>query len=147
MKKGYIALAIAALLIISAVAFARPGGMMSGRSFTAEQQQFFAETRDLRKEMQDARFELRELYRSPERDQTKIDALTAKIESLRGRIQEKAKAAGIEAGCGTCADPNPDCPNPGMQGGKGRGCGSCGPDQASNRCGKGRGMMMGRYSR
>jgi Skp family chaperone for outer membrane proteins len=138
MKKVLIGIIGLSLLFVSAAAFACPGEMGMGRTanLSAEQQQFFHETKDLRKEMHEKKFELRELYLT-NADQAKIDALQTDIEALRAKIQDKAKDLKITSGPGACADQGAGCFT-----GQGRGCNGNGP------CGKqvarGCGNMMDR---
>lgn len=127
MKKIVMALLACSVLLVGAAAFARPWGPEA--KVSTEQQKFFAETKDLRKQMHDKRFELMELYRSQNPDQEQAAALEKEIDALRDQIQEKAKAAGIEPGCGNC--------QPGGMGKGGRG--NC-MQQGSGTCG----MMYGR---
>ena len=137
MKKIYIGVLGMTLLFLATVAFAKPCGMWATDvQVTAEQQKFFDETRDLRKEMHEKKFELRELYLT-NADQAKIDALQTDIEALRAKIQDKAKDLKITSGPGACADQGAGCFT-----GQGRGCNGNGP------CGKqvarGCGNMMDR---
>jgi hypothetical protein len=142
MKKLLIGIIGLSLLLMAASAFARPGGMGMGAgrdgNLTAEQQQFFDETKELRKEMHAKRFELMELYRT-NAEQAKIDALQSDIDAVRAMIQEKARDLKITSGPGSCAGQGYECFT-----GQGRGCNSGGP------CGKQmavRGAGMGRCGR
>lgn len=134
MKRSLIALLATAVMLIAAVAFARPFGMMDGRNATPEQQKFFEQTLDLRKQMHDKRFELMELSRRADADSLKVADLENQINTLRARIQEKAKEMNVAIGCGNCAERpscrdcagynTQDCPGPcgsGMQAQRGHG--------------------------
>jgi|GEM_PF-4110123 len=134
--KKILAIIIGLSLLIAAAAFARPWGAGQGAGISAEQQKFFAETRDLRKEMHDKRFQLMELYRS-NADQTKIDAVEADMEAIRAQIQAKAAELGITAGPGSCGGPGGNCRN-----GQGRSFeqGSCNGGPCGNQMAGGCGM-------
>lgn len=140
MKKIFLGIMGLSLLLLAAVAFARPGGMGPNTgNISAEQKQFFDATKDLRKEMHDKRFELMELSRAGA-DQTKIDALDREVGALRAKIQAKAEELGIKGGPGACANQGADC-NVGQGCGKGRagncdGKGPCANQQANMGCGK-----------
>ncbi|GAB4484080.1 MAG: hypothetical protein OHK006_07360 [Thermodesulfovibrionales bacterium] len=127
MKRIVMALFACSVLLVGASAFARPWG--PGAQVSTEQQKFFEETKGLRKQMHDKLFERMELYRSQNPDQAQAAALEKEIDALREQIQEKAKAAGIEQGCGNC--------QPGGMGRGGRG--GC-MQQGSGNCG----MMYGK---
>ena len=138
MKKLLIGIIGLSILFAAASAFARPGGMGMGAgrnaSLSAEQQQFFDATKELRKEMHAKRFELMELYRT-NAEQAKIDALQSDIDAIRDKIQDKAKDLNITSGPGSCAGQGADCFT-----GQGRGCngsGLCGKEMAD--CGTGMG--------
>lgn len=138
MKKILVGIMGVSLLLLTAVAFARQGGMGSDAGIiSAEQKQFFDATRDLRKEMHEKRFELMELYRSGA-EQAKIDALESAVEALRAKIQAKAAEFGITGGPGACGSQGANCNT--VQGhGQGIGCGGngpCGNQQANMNCGK-----------
>lgn len=145
MKKVLITVIGLTLLFISAAAFARPGGMMRcNTEITAEQQKFFDETKDLRKEMHDKRFELMEAYRVQNLDEQKIAVLEKEIGDIRAEMQDKAKAFGITAGFGTCGNQGENCQNPGFNDSADNSpCGNCN----QNRSQKGCGMMQGRMMR
>ncbi|MBI5848813.1 MAG: hypothetical protein HZB31_12875 [Nitrospirae bacterium] len=133
MKKILLGIMGVSLLLLAAVAFARPGGMgPNAGNISAEQKQFFDATKALRKEMHDKRFELMELYRSGA-DQAKIDALESDVEALRAKIQTQAAEFGIAGGPGACGKQGANC-NAGQ--GCGKGNGSCGNQQANMGCGK-----------
>ncbi len=105
------------LLLMAAVSFARPWDMHSGTgAMTVEQNQFFDETRGLRKEMHDKKFELRELTRKGA-DQAQINLLEADIDAIRAKIQAKAAEFGITGGPGSCYNQGNDCDT-------GQGCGN-----------------------
>lgn len=145
MKKVLITVIGLTLLFISAAAFARPGGMMRcNTEITAEQQKFFDETKDLRKEMHDKRFELMEAYRVQNPDEQKIAVLEKEIGDIRAEMQDKAKAFGITAGFGTCCNQGENCQNPDFNDSADNSpCGNCN----QNRSQKGCGMMQGRMMR
>jgi len=141
MKKLLLGIMVLSLLLLAAVALARPWGMgMNAGNITAEQKQFFDATKDLRKEMHDKRFELMELSRTGT-DQPKIDALEKDIEVLRVKIQAKAEEYGITGGPGSCNGQGMNC---NMGQGMGRnmqamgcnGSGPCGKQQADMGCGQ-----------
>jgi hypothetical protein len=141
MKKILLGITGLSLILLAAVAFARPGGMGScAENITAEQKQFFDATRELRKEMHDKRFELMELSRTGT-DQAKIDALESDVAALRAKLQAKAEELGISAGPGACRNSGENC-NMGQGkrlGMQGMGCnssGPCGNQQANMGCGK-----------
>lgn len=138
MKKILLGIMGLSLLLLAAVAFARPGGIgPNAGNISAEQKQFFDATKDLRKEMHDKRFELMELYRSGA-DQAKIDALEIAVEALRAKIQAKAQELGITGGLGACGKQGADC-NTDQGCGQGIGCsgnGPCANQQATMGCGK-----------
>lgn len=139
MKKTFLGIMGLSLLLLAAVAFARPGGMgPNAGNISAEQKQFFDATKELRKEMHDKRFELMELSRTGV-DQAKIDALDREIEALRAKIQAKAQELGITGGPGACANQGADC-NVGQDCGKNRagncdGNRPCANQQANKGCG------------
>ena len=110
MKKVMIGIIGMSLLLLAAVAFARPGGMGMGpkADLSSEQQQFFDATVELRKEMHAKRFELMELYRT-NAEQTKIDGLQSDIDIIRAKIQEKARELNITSGSGACTGQRADC--------------------------------------
>lgn len=128
MKKLLMGIIGLSLLFAAASAFARPGGMGMGAgrnaNLSAEQQQFFDATKELRKEMHAKKFELMELYRT-NAEQAKIDALQFDIDAIRDKIQDKAKDLKITLGPGSCAGQGAGCFT-----GQGRGCDGIGP------CGK-----------
>jgi hypothetical protein len=101
MRKTVIGIMVLTLLLITAAAFARPWGP-GGKNIeiTAEQQKFFDETRDLRKQMHDKKFELREAYRAQNPDEKKIAALETDVNNLREKIQGRANELGVEPGSG-----------------------------------------------
>lgn len=138
MKKMFLGIMGLSILLLAAVAFARPWGMgPNAGSISAEQKQFFDATKDLRKEMHGKRFELMELYRTGA-DQAKIDALESEVEALRAKIQAKAQEFGIAGGPGACGNQGANC-NLGQGGGQGFGCngnGPCANQQANAGCGK-----------
>jgi hypothetical protein len=140
-KNAFMSILAIVALLIAVVAFAHPGG---GRyANTPEQQKFIDVTKDLRKQMHDTKFELRELYRTPESDQKKITELEKKMDDLRAQIREKADDQGISRGYGNCDGPG------GFGYGKGRGynrsgngdCGNCWKDGYGGH-GPGYGRMM-----
>jgi hypothetical protein len=114
MKRVLIGIIGLSLLLVAAAANARPGGMGRGMGMgpnadlSPEQQQFFDVTRDLRKEMHEKRFDLRELYRT-NADQAKIVAVQAEIDAIRAKIQDKAKDLNITSGPGACRNQGADC--------------------------------------
>jgi len=141
MKKLFLGIIGLSLLLLAAVAFARPWGMgQNAGNITVEQKQFLDTTRELRKEMHDKRFELMELSRTGT-DQAKIDVLEKDIEALRAKIQAKADEFGVEGGPGTCGNQGMNC-NKGQGMGRGMhgmGCngnGPCGNQQANMGCGQ-----------
>ena len=140
MKKIFLGIMGLSLLLMAAAAFARPWGMgPNAGNISAEQKLFFDATKDLRKEMHDKRFELRELSRTGA-DQSKIDALESDIETLRANIRVKAEEFGIKDGRGGCANQGADC-SIGQGCGKGyaRNCDgseACANQQANRGCGK-----------
>ncbi len=141
MKKILFGIIGLSLLLVAAVAFARPWntGQNDG-NISAEQKQFFDATKDLRKEMHGKRFELMELSRTGA-DQAKIDALESDIEALRTKIQAKADEFGIAGGPGNCGNLGANCNmrqgmGRGMQGMGCNGSNACGNQQANMGCGK-----------
>lgn len=138
MKKLLVGFIGLSLLLLAAAAFARPIGMgLNAENLSVEQKQFFEVTRDLRKEMHDKRFQLRELYRSGA-DQATIEALESDLKALRVKIQARAAELGVAAGPGACG--SEDC-NAGQGCGMGKatncnGSGACGNQQANAGCGK-----------
>ncbi len=140
MKKTLLGIMGLSLLLLAAVAFARPGGMgPNSGNVSVEQKQFFDATRDLRKEMHEKKFELMELSRTGA-DQAKINALESEVEALRTKIQAKAKELGITGGPGACGNQREDC-NVGQGCGKAQakncdGNGPCAKQQANTGCGK-----------
>src|SRR3990172_6625345 len=139
MKKVSVIVIGLALLLIAGLAFARPWGMMGpNAAVTAEQQKFFDETKDLRKQVHDKRFELRELYRTPNADKAKIDALESEVAAIRTQLQDKARELNVAGGRGF-GGYSENCPNYYQGAGPGS-CGTC--PQEGNR--RGRGMMQGR---
>ncbi|MBI5639653.1 MAG: hypothetical protein HZA17_04425 [Nitrospirae bacterium] len=140
MKKVLIIAGVISMFLFAAIAFARPWGMgMTGQNtpVTAEQQQFFEATKELRQQMHDKRFEMMELYRTQLPDTAGIAALEGEIEALRTQIQAKAKEFNIAGGPGLCGNPA-DCRNSDVS----AGCGDC--MQNRGRQGRGMGMMQGR---
>jgi hypothetical protein len=140
MKKILLGIIGVSLLLLAAVAFARPGSMGSNAgNISPEQKQFFEATKDLRKEMHDKRFELMELSRTGT-DQAKIDALESQVEALRTKIQAKAEELGITGGPGACNKQGADCNmGQGCGMGQGMGCngnGHCADQQANMGCQK-----------
>ncbi|MBI5074736.1 MAG: hypothetical protein HZB62_06170 [Nitrospirae bacterium] len=139
MKKMLFVLVGLSVLLLAAVAFARPWGMgQNTGTISAEQKQFFDATKDLRKEMHDKRFGLMELYRSGA-DQAKIDALESDIDALRAKIQAKAAEFGMAGGPGACGNQQGANCNMGQGRGQGMGCngnGPCANQQANAGCGK-----------
>ena len=139
-KKIFLGIMGLSILLMAAAAFARPWGMgPNAGNISAEQKQFFDATKDLRKEMHDKRFELRELTRTGA-DQSNIDALESDIEALRAKIQVKAEEFGIKGGPGGCAGQGADC-SMGQGCGKGHarncvGSEACANQQANMGCGK-----------
>jgi len=140
MKKTFLGIMGLSLLLLAAIAFARPVGMgPTAGNISPEQKQFFNATKDLRKEMHDKRFDLMELYRTGT-DQAKIDALESEVEALRAKIQAKAKEFGVEGGLGACGNQGANC-SVGQGCGKGQagncdGNGPCANQQANMGCGK-----------
>jgi len=138
MKKIVLGIVGLSLLLLAAVAFARPGGVgPNAGNISPEQKQFFDATRDLRKDMHDKRFELMELSRTGA-DQSKIDALENEIEALRTKIQSKAAEFGIEAGPGACGNQGAKCATGRGCIGQARNCdrdGTCANQQARMNCG------------
>lgn len=138
MKKMFLGIMGVSLLLLAAVAFARPAGMgPNAENISAEQKQFFDATKALRKEMHDKRFELRELYRTGA-EQAKIDALEGEVDALRVKIQAKAQELGIAGGPGACRNQGENC-GMGQGRGQGFGCngnGPCANQQANAGCGK-----------
>lgn len=138
MKKILFGIIGVSLLLMSAVAFARPLGMgPNAGNVSVEKKQFFDATKALRKEMHDKRFELMELYRSGA-DQTRVDALESEVEALRAKIQAKAAEFGIAGAPGACRNQGENC---GMGQGRGQGVGcngneTCANQQANKGCGK-----------
>ena len=137
MKKIFIGVIGLTLLLIAAVAFAHPRGMMEGKSgqVSAEQQKFFDETRELRKAMHDKRFELMEAYRTAEPDEKKIDGLEKEIAGIKEKIQAKAKELGVTTGPGACGNPGMGCQGAGQ-------CGNCNQSGPRNCPGPMQGRMM-----
>lgn len=144
MKKLLIAVIGLTLLFVSAAAFARPGGMMKcNTEVTAEQQKLFEETKDLRKEMHDKRFELMEAYRVQNPDEQKIAALETEIDNIRAEMQNKAKALGITTGFGSCGNQGGNCQNASCKdGADNSACGNCGENRSQKGCGTMQGKMM-----
>jgi len=134
MKKTFLGIMGLSLLLLAAVAFARPGGMgPNAGNISAEQKQFFDATKDLRKDMHDKRFELMELYRSGAA-RAKIDALESAVDALRAKIQAKAAEFGIAGGPGDCGNQGSNCST--AQGTGCNGNGPCANQQANMGCGK-----------
>ena len=140
MKNIFLVIIGLSLLLLAAVAFARPWDMgQNGGNISAEQKQFFDATKDLRKEMHAKRFELMELSRTGA-DQAKIDTLESEIEALRTKIQAKAEELGIAGGPGNCGKLGANCNmrqgmGRGMQGMGCNGGGPCVNQQANMGCG------------
>lgn len=103
MNKAIISIMAILALFIAVAAFAHPRGNWSAN--TPEEQKFFDATKDLRKQMHDTKFELRELYRSPDPDQKRITEMEKKMDDLRSQIREKADELGISRGYGHCDGP------------------------------------------
>ncbi len=144
MKKAYMVVIALTFLFAATVAFAKPWGFKGQNTqITAEQQQFFDQTQELRKQMHDKRFELMELYRNPNSDNVKIAELENEINILKAKIQEKAKELKVTQGCGNCDNTSQgwNCPNYENSPGP-RNCGNC---QQSGPAGCG--MMQGRMMR
>lgn len=146
MRKVYVLVVALSVLMVSAIAFAGPWGPWnSGQSYTAEQQKFFDETKSLRKELHDKRFELMELYRTPGTDKARIDSLEKDIAAGRTKIHEKAAELNITPGFGNCknrADQRnfgnrPDCFREGQAPAR-----ECWKNQTHSRRGMGYGRMM-----
>ena len=112
MKRVVIGIIGVGLLLAAVSAYARPGGMGKCMGPNADlspaQQQFFDATKDLRKEMHEKRFDLRELHRA-NADQAEIDAVQKEIDAIRGKIQVKAKELNVSAGPGACRSQGADC--------------------------------------
>lgn len=103
MKKIYVLVVVLSVLLVSAVAFAGPWGLRSAdQSYSENEQKFFNETKSLRKELHNKRFELMELYRTPDADKSKIDLLEKEIAEGRKTIQEKAAELNIGPEYGNC---------------------------------------------
>jgi hypothetical protein len=103
MKKAFISILAIVALVVAVAAFAHPRGGWDAN--TPEQQKFFDATKDLRKQMHDTKFELRELYHTPDADQKKITELEKNMDDLRSQIREKADEYGISRGQGNCEGP------------------------------------------
>jgi len=131
-------------LFAATVAFARPWGFKGPNTqITAEQQQFFDQTKELRKQMHDKRFELMEVYRNPNADSVKIAELENEINTLRAKIQEKAKELKVAQGYGYCGSASQGSNCPGYENNTGQGlCGNCRQDGQLRGCGNTRGRMM-----
>ncbi len=144
MKKIFIGVLGLTLLFVAAVAFARPWGMRATDvQVTAEQQKFFDETRDLRKEMHDKRFALMETYRAQDPDQQKIAALEKDIDTIREKIQSRAKELGITAGPGYCGGQGMNCQGTCFNTGPDSSpCANCPQNRPQKGCGKMQGRMM-----
>ena len=142
MRKILIMFAGLSLLLIAAAAFARPWGPGPNAAVAAEQKQFFDATKDLRKEMHDKMFQMKELYRSGA-DQAQVEALQKEMDTLRAKIQAKAQELGISNGPGACNNQGADCNmRQGRGPGRGAGCnnGPCANGQQAFRgCGPGQG--------
>lgn len=142
MKKILIAGFALVLMLSAVVASARPFGMMGGVNATPEQQKFFDQTQDLRKQMHDKRFELMELSRNPNADSLKVADLENQINTIRAKIQEKAKEMNLAGNFGNCRNQQSfscgNCPN------------NDGPQACDGPCGngpqhqRGYGKMQGR---
>lgn len=144
MKKILTIIAVLTFMLFAVAAFARPWGMMAaGGSVTPEQQKFFDETKELRKQMHDKRFELMELNRNPKADNIKVAELENEINTLRAKVQDKAKDLNYAAGCGNCGNKSLNCPNNGSWNCSGP-CGNCDGPQAYSGCGKMQGRMLRR---
>jgi hypothetical protein len=77
------------------------GGHMKGwGGQTEEGEKFLSETRDLRKELHDKRFEYMEASRDPNVTQGTLNKLEKEIYDLRGKIHEKAPASVREGAVG-----------------------------------------------
>lgn len=146
MKKIYALVVALSVLMVAVIAFAGPRGpLAAGQSYTAEQQKFFDETRSLRKELHDKRFELMELYRTPDADKARIDLLEKDIAANRIKIQEKAAELNLTPGFENCRNRSyernygnrPDCFAKGQSPDR-----ECWKDQTSSRRGMGYGRMM-----
>lgn len=137
MKRFYTIVIAIIVLMSAALAYARPWDRGEETVLTAEQQRFFEETRELRKEMHEKRFELMELYRNPNSDKAAIDALEQEVNSLRAQIQAKAQELNVAMGCGQ----NGNCPNADN---RIAGCGNCGmrSGQGYGMCGQNGGCGM-----
>jgi hypothetical protein len=141
-KKASISIVTIAVLMIAVAAFAHPWG--AGSAWTQEQQEFFGETKDLRKQMHDKRFELMELYRTPDADSKKIAELEKDLNELRTEIRKKANVYDLTRGYGPG-----NCGGPGRRFGKGQAykggydnCESCLQNQPYQGRGFGYGRMM-----
>lgn len=135
MKKLYVAVIVLTLLMLTAISFAKPWGMRQNTAISAEQQKFFDETRQMRKEMHDKRFELMELYRTPEADKSKIEGLEKEMTDLRTKMQEKARELKIASGYDSRSRWN--CPDD-------AGCGDCRQKGSFRERGLRQGRMMWR---
>ena len=125
MKKIIVGLMVLALFLIALAAFAYPSGTPEGKTgqMSAEQQKFFQETKELRKESHDIRCEILEASQAANPDEQKIAGLKKELSAIRGEIQAKAKELGVTMGAGNCA-------NPGMGGN----CGQNRPLNCSGQC-------------
>jgi len=144
MKKIYIGVLGMTLLFLATVAFAKPCGMWATDvQVTAEQQKFFDETRDLRKEMHEKRFALMEAYRVQDPDQQKIMALEKDIDTIREKIQSRAKGLGITTGPGYCGCQGMNCQGPCFNSATDSSpCGNCPQNRPQKGCGTMQGRMM-----
>ncbi len=73
-----------------------PGAMWGYGANDEETQKFLDETADVRRELNEKRFELREAYRTGDKD--KVEALEKELDGLRDQLREKAEESGLERG-------------------------------------------------
>lgn len=124
MKKFAAIIVALAVLSFGAVAFAQMYGYGGGPGYgvrSAEDQvkydKFFADTVDMRRQLHDLRFEMREAWLAG--DDAAYDKLAAEFDQLRDELQKKADEAGVEVGPGRGF-------GRGFGPGNGRGCGGPG---------------------
>lgn len=116
MTKLYVSLVAVVFIFTAAIAFAGPWGPGAiNPSGSADQQKFFDETRDLRRQMHEKRFELMELYRNPEADRAQAEALEKEIGDLQAKIRDKAGELKIAQGYGFCGNSPQGSNCPGYQ--------------------------------
>jgi len=96
MRKIIVGILALTLLLITAAAFAKSWGPgPEDAVISVEQQKFFDETRELRKQLHDKKFELREAYRARTPDEQKIAKLETELSDVREKIRSRADELGV----------------------------------------------------